>query len=450
MALTLKVQLSSAVSKSLETFELTIEPDATVAVLKEQIASKTTLTADALLVVGAGQRLTDGERDVGSYGVKAGSCLHCAKSLLWKPKPVNFKEKYAQQLEDLKSMGYEDERPSLVALIRHHGDVDKALEQLGVPSTPGAALRERYAQQLDDLKCMGFDDEGTCLAALVRHHGDLDKVVDQFQEEPAAEAKPAQPAQLAQAAPAAQPSQTAPAAAAVCEYEEGEVVAHVYDISGGMAHSSSQMIIGRYMELLPHTGIVVFGKEFFYSKAPATSEPGKSLPSPVRKVIKLGRTTKTAAEMEAFLASFNSEFCQTPYQFITHNSNHYADAVAKFLLAGEGLPSELISLMDELNSTPQGRQMATMLSSMESSSGGAMFTPTGTMFHGGTPAAPGMADMFAGLGQQGGSAGSEARFQTQLAQLNDMGFTNKERNIAALTSTDGNLDSAISIIVAGS
>merc|ERR1712194_336321 len=33
-----------------------------------------------------------------------------------------------------------------------------------------------------------------------------------------------------------------------------------------MAHTTSQMLIGKYMELLPHTGIVAFGKEYHFSK----------------------------------------------------------------------------------------------------------------------------------------------------------------------------------------
>merc|ERR1712167_6456 len=114
-----------------------------------------------------------------------------------------------------------------------------------------------------------------------------------------------------------------------------------------------------------------------------------------------------------------------------------------------GLPAELPSLMDELNSTPQGRQLAAMLSSMENTpGGGSMFAPNGAIFHGGTPAPAGMANMFAGLGQQGGAAGAEARFSNQLAQLSAMGFTNKASNLAALTQTNGDVDSAISIILA--
>lgn len=37
----------------------------------------------------------------------------------------------------------------------------------------------------------------------------------------------------------------------------------------------------------------------------------------------------------------------------------------------------------------------------------------------------------------------EERFKDQLQQLNDMGFTNKEANIQALTATMGNVDAAV-------
>lgn len=43
----------------------------------------------------------------------------------------------------------------------------------------------------------------------------------------------------------------------------------------------------------------------------------------------------------------------------------------------------------------------------------------------------------------------EERFQAQLQQLNDMGFTNKQVNIQALQATNGNVEAAVERLLMG-
>ena len=43
-----------------------------------------------------------------------------------------------------------------------------------------------------------------------------------------------------------------------------DVVLHLYDLSMGMARSLSAAIVGTQIDLIPHTGIVVYGNEYFY------------------------------------------------------------------------------------------------------------------------------------------------------------------------------------------
>lgn len=318
-----------------------------------------------------------------------------------------------------------------------------------------AAQRVKYAEQLEELKSMGFEDEDACLRALAKHAGDVELAVGILAEDPNDGKE--EPESVPVADDTATKTQS-------YEYDDGEVVAHVYDISGGMAHNCSQQMIGRYMELLPHTGIVVFGQEYYYSQDTAVCDPGKSLPSPVRKTLRLGRTSKTKADLETFLEQIKAEYTSTSYNFLTHNSCHYADAVAKFLLDdGTGLPKDLVSLLEDMNSTPQGQQMAAVLSQMESSmrgqrGGQSFFSPNGGFFHGGTPTNPAMAQMFAGLG--GGAPGMQPgmqpaaqqvapkeRFKEQLEQLASMGFADEEVNLRALLQTNGQVDAAVNIIL---
>jgi len=39
---------------------------------------------------------------------------------------------------------------------------------------------------------------------------------------------------------------------------------HVYDISGGMAKQFSRQLTGKHFDGIWHTGIVVYGKEFYF------------------------------------------------------------------------------------------------------------------------------------------------------------------------------------------
>ena len=39
---------------------------------------------------------------------------------------------------------------------------------------------------------------------------------------------------------------------------------HVYDLSGGMAKQFSRQMVGRQIDGVWHTGIVVYGKEYYY------------------------------------------------------------------------------------------------------------------------------------------------------------------------------------------
>ena len=55
---------------------------------------------------------------------------------------------------------------------------------------------------------------------------------------------------------------------------------HVYDLSGGMAKAMSQQLVGKQIDGIWHTGIVVYGKEYYYGggisyDAPAATPFGK-------------------------------------------------------------------------------------------------------------------------------------------------------------------------------
>merc|ERR1712154_383339 len=69
------------------------------------------------------------------------------------------------------------------------------------------------------------------------------------------------------------------------------VQAYVYDVTQGMAKSMSMMLVGKQLDLVPHTGIVVFGREYYFGSGPQISDqPGASVPVPVAQKLVLGET----------------------------------------------------------------------------------------------------------------------------------------------------------------
>lgn len=51
---------------------------------------------------------------------------------------------------------------------------------------------------------------------------------------------------------------------------------HVYDLSQGMAAQFSRQLIGKYIEGVWHTGIVVYNKEYYFGGGISYDDPGRT------------------------------------------------------------------------------------------------------------------------------------------------------------------------------
>jgi len=158
-----------------------------------------------------------------------------------------------------------------------------------------------------------------------------------------------------------------PTSAQTVPISASTVQANVYDITQGMAKAMSMMLVGKQIDLVPHTGIVVFGREYFFGGGPAVSEnPGQAVPVPVAQTIVLGETSKTPEELESHISNVLAhEHNEQNYNLLTHNCNHYANDVSKFLLNGKGLPDYIVDFGQDALSTPQGQQLRGMIENIE-------------------------------------------------------------------------------------
>lgn len=53
-----------------------------------------------------------------------------------------------------------------------------------------------------------------------------------------------------------------------------EVVLHIYDLSQGVAKQLSSALLGKEFKAVYHTGVVVYGIEYFYGAGIQTGHPG--------------------------------------------------------------------------------------------------------------------------------------------------------------------------------
>ena len=156
-----------------------------------------------------------------------------------------------------------------------------------------------------------------------------------------------------------------------------KVMVYQYDLTMGMAKSFSTGLIGKQIEGIWHTGVCVFGKEYFYGGGICIGEPKKTPYGYPVKELDYGFTNKTPEEMREYIKSINSQFTLNTYDVLNHNCNHFTDA-ALFFLVGKHLPDSILKQHEEILNTPMGQMFRPMLENM--SRGNNEFLPN--MFEG--------------------------------------------------------------------
>lgn len=141
----------------------------------------------------------------------------------------------------------------------------------------------------------------------------------------------------------------------------------VYDLSGGMAKQLSMPLLGKQIDGIWHTGVHVFGREYFYGGGiqamPPSSVVARYGMEPVQ-VLPLGSTSVSQERLEAFLREINDRFTAETYDLIQNNCNNFSNEVSHFLL-GKGIPQHILDLPNEALSTPLGAMLRPMIENMQ-------------------------------------------------------------------------------------
>lgn len=150
-----------------------------------------------------------------------------------------------------------------------------------------------------------------------------------------------------------------------------KVKLHIYDLSKGMARQLSPAMLGKQLDGIWHTAIVVHGEEFFFGGGGiASCPPGGTILGQPDAVVELGETEVTEDIFINYLTSLGeSTYSSESYKLFEHNCNTFSNEVAQFL-TGSKIPSYITDLPSEVLSTPFGQALRPFLDSMAISPAG--------------------------------------------------------------------------------
>jgi hypothetical protein len=162
-----------------------------------------------------------------------------------------------------------------------------------------------------------------------------------------------------------------------------EVQLAVYDLSRGMARSLSSQFLGpnHTIDIIPHTGIIVYDKEYYFGAAGgATNSNGGIVMTyntsqfrnmhnlqPIQ-VIPLGSTNVSQESFESWCYTMmnNGIYAGRNYDLIECNCNNFShDAALMALELPKGVPDWILNVPHKFISSPMGQLIRPMLQQMQ-------------------------------------------------------------------------------------
>ncbi|KAL5018987.1 hypothetical protein ScPMuIL_004709 [Solemya velum] len=145
-----------------------------------------------------------------------------------------------------------------------------------------------------------------------------------------------------------------------------DVRVYVYDVSKGLARSMSTTLIGKQLDGIWHTGVVVYGQEFYFGGMGGIEacNPGGTILGAPDRVCDLGQTEIPFDIFMAYLEDLSaSTFRPSCYHLLDHNCNTFSSEVSRFL-TGKDIPPYITGLPAEVLSTPFGQMIRPFVDSM--------------------------------------------------------------------------------------
>jgi len=140
-----------------------------------------------------------------------------------------------------------------------------------------------------------------------------------------------------------------------------QVTLHFYDVTNGVASAISPWILGHKVDGLWHTGVEVFGKEYYFGgdiffDTPAATAFGEPL-----KRTSLGFTLWRQEELHNYIVDdLRPKFNRDVYDVLSNNCNHFADRICVWL-TGMHIPEEVVRQPESLMQLRVARMMRPLL-----------------------------------------------------------------------------------------
>ncbi len=160
------------------------------------------------------------------------------------------------------------------------------------------------------------------------------------------------------------------------EPKKYKVDLYLYDLSNGMARTMSPLLLGKQIDAIYHSGLVVYGIEYFFGGGICRGYPAvrnyyynkylyQSTPYgyPILKLENYGETEVDQELFESYISSIDSEFQPENYNLINHNCNHFTENVCSFL-TGKSIPDYVLNQIDGIKDTQLGKAFLPMLEKM--------------------------------------------------------------------------------------
>lgn len=143
--------------------------------------------------------------------------------------------------------------------------------------------------------------------------------------------------------------------------QEWPVTLHLYDLSRGFATMLGPMLLSKELEGVWHTGLVVFGKEYYFGGDIFYDTPANTGFGTPREVVNLGYTLRQRDELHAFIVDeLKPIFNREAYDAAQNNCNHFTDRVSMFLV-GRHIPEEVLDQPQLILDTNLGRALRPVL-----------------------------------------------------------------------------------------
>lgn len=134
---------------------------------------------------------------------------------------------------------------------------------------------------------------------------------------------------------------------------------------GGGVVRCTWVILILFSLVCRHTGIVVYGTEYYFGGGIQQTPAGKTPYGTPIRVLDLGVTHVPKDVFEMYLQEISPRYTEHTYSLLTHNCNNFSNEVAQFLV-GANIPEYILNLPNEVINSPMGALLCECSISMKS------------------------------------------------------------------------------------